>query len=78
MKLIVLNLPRSLSEVDFAKLFKKFGEIKSSNLVYDQQNGNSKGFGFIEMAQASDAENAIKELNGRLVEGKKIRVKAAN
>ena len=78
MKLMALNLPRSLSENDLAKLFKQYGNIKSCTLVMDAQTGKSKGFGFVEMALKHEAENAIKELNGRTLKDKKIRVKAAD
>jgi RNA recognition motif-containing protein len=78
MKLIVLNLPRDLGEDDLAELFKAHGEIKSCDLVLDGKTGTSKGFGFVEMAQARDAETAIKELHGSKVNKNKIRVKPAN
>lgn len=77
MKLIVLNLPRNFSENDLAKLFKTHGNIKGCNLVLDAQTGSSKGFGFVEMALAHEAEIAIKELNGSTLDKKKIRVKIA-
>ncbi len=78
MKLIVLNLPRNFSENDLAKLFKSYGNIKGCNLVLDVKAGTSKGFGFVEMALEHEALVAIKELNGSLIDKKKIRVKAAD
>jgi RNA recognition motif-containing protein len=78
MKLIVLNLPRNFSENDLAKLFKAYGNIKGCNLVLDAQTGTSKGFGFVEMALEHEALVAIKELNGSVIDKKKIRVKAAD
>jgi len=77
MKLIVLNLPRTLSENDLAIAFKKFGNIKSCTVVMDAKTGASKGFGFVEMALAHEAEKAIKMLNGSILQKNKIRVKAA-
>lgn len=77
MKLIVLNLPRDLSENDLAKLFKAHGNIKACDLVKDAQTGASKGFGFVEMALAHEAENAIKALHGTRLKKNKIRVKPA-
>ena len=77
MKLMILNLPRQFSENDLAKLLKTYGNIRSCSLVLDTQTGNSKGFGFVEMATAQDGATAIKELNGKLIQQKKIRVKAA-
>lgn len=78
MKLIVLNLPRSLVENDLAKMFKKFGNIRGCSLVIDEKTGGSKGFGFVEMAVTHEAEKAIQELNGSILEQKKIRVKKAD
>ena len=77
MKLIVLNLPRDLSEEELTNLFKDFGQIKSSNLVLDTETGKSKGFGFVEMTEQNDAEAAIEELHGRKINKNKIRVKPA-
>ncbi len=77
MKLIVLNLPRDLSEDELTNLFKDFGQIKSSNLVLDTETGKSKGFGFVEMTEQNDAEAAIEELHGRKINKNKIRVKPA-
>ena len=78
MKLIVLNLPRSCTENDLAKLFKRYGNIKGCTIVLDAQKGTSKGFGFVEMALKHEAAIAIEELNGSLLEKKKIRVKVAD
>jgi RNA recognition motif-containing protein len=77
MKLIVLNLPRDLSEDGLADLFKAHGDIKACNLVMDDKTGTSKGFGFVEMASETDAETAIKQLHGSKMGKNKIRVKAA-
>ncbi|MEH6477787.1 MAG: RNA-binding protein [Sneathiella sp.] len=78
MKLIVLNLPRSLSETDLASLFETFGKISACNLVMDDETGASKGFGFVEMTSDEEAEKAIEELHGKKIDGRKIRVKAAH
>ena len=75
MKLMALNLPRSLSENDLAKLFKAYGNIKGCSIVMDAATGKSKGFGFIEMALKHEAVTAIEKLNGSTVGDKKIRVK---
>lgn len=77
MKLIVLNLPRDLSEDELTNLFEDFGQIKTSNLVLDTKTGKSKGFGFVEMTEQNDAEAAIEELHGRKINKNKIRVKPA-
>jgi len=78
MKLIVLNLPRTFTENELARLFKAQGNIKSCTIVMDKKTGKSKGFGFVEMALAHEAETAIKALHGSVVGKKKIRVKVAD
>ncbi len=78
MKLIVLNLPRDLSEDALADLFKAHGNIKACDLVMDDKTGASKGFGFVEMALENEAVIAIKELHGSKVGKNKIRVKPAD
>lgn len=75
---MILNLPRSFSENDLAKLFKQYGHIKSCNLVMDAKAGTSKGFGFVDMAQEHEGKIAIESLNGSTVGQRKIRVKVAS
>ena len=77
MKLMLLNLPRSFSENDMAKMVKRYGNIKGCELMMDAHTGTSKGFGFVDMALQHEAVIAIKELNGTMIGSNKIRVKAA-
>ena len=75
---MILNLPRSFTEDELAKLLKKHGNIKSCDLVMDAQTGKSKGFGFVEMALEHEGKAAIAALNGSMLGQRKIRVKAAS
>ena len=75
MKLIILNLPRDLTEQSLALLFKKIGDIKSCTLIIDKYTGISKGFGFVEMALNHQGETAIQELHGTKIGKNKIRIK---
>lgn len=77
MKLLVRNLDRSTTESELMDLFQEFGVVQSCNLVMDQNSGESKGFGFIEMPKSGEAKAAIKTLNNRTVGNSKIRVKKA-
>lgn len=77
MKLIALNLPRDLSEQKLYKLFKVHGKVTACDLVVNDKNGASKGFGFVEMALEEDAMVAIEKLHGTKVNQNKIRVKPA-
>ncbi len=77
MKLLVRNLPRTLSEEALRKLFEAHGAVQSCNLVMDPKTGMSKGFGFVEMPRPGDAKAAVKTLNGHDIAGLKMRVKKA-
>lgn len=77
MKLIVLNLPRTFDEHDLEELFKVHGTVTACDLVLDDRNGDSKGFGFVEMKLEEEAMAAIEKLHGTKVNQNKIRVKPA-
>ena len=77
MKLLVRNLPRSLSENELKALFEAFGDVQSCDLVMDNVTGESKGFGFVEMPKIGHVKAAIQALNGKEISGNKIRVKKA-
>ena len=75
MKLLVRNLDRLTTEEELIGIFKEFGEIGYCTLVMDPKSGSSKGFGFIEMPNVSEAKAAIKNLNYKTIGRNKIRVK---
>ena len=77
MKLLIRNLDRLTTEEELKSLFQKFGTVQSCNLVTDKENGESKGFGFIEMPKIGEAKAAISKLNNKTVGSNKIRVKKA-
>lgn len=77
MKLLIRNLPRTLSEKDLKELFENYGQVQSCTLVTEKDSEKSKGFGFIEMPKAGEAKSAMKNLNGSDIDGNKIRVKKA-
>lgn len=78
MKLLIRNMARSTSEADLKTLFESFGAVQSCSLVLDPKSGGSKGFAFIEMPKPGEAKAAVKNLNGKDVDGKRIRVKKAD
>ena len=77
MKLLVRNLPRSLTEESVRELFEAFGNVQSCTIVMDAKTGLSKGFGFVEMPKPGEAKAATKNLNGKDISGNSIRVKKA-
>ena len=70
-------MARSTSEADLKILFESFGAVQSCSLVLDPKSGGSKGFAFVEMPKPGEAKAAVKNLNGKDVDGKRIRVKKA-
>jgi RNA recognition motif-containing protein len=75
MKLLVTNIARNLNKEDFEKLFIKFGPLQECTLVLDAKTQKSKGFGFVVIDDEVLAQKAIELINGRLVNGQKIKVK---
>ncbi len=76
-KLYVGNLAYSVSNSDLEELFSRFGQVKSVAVITDKFSGQSKGFGFIEMANAEDASKAIQTLNDTDLKGRNIKVSEA-
>ncbi len=77
MKLYVGGLAYSTTEDELTKLFAEFGAVVSTAIIKDRDTNQSKGFGFVEMAEDSEAQTAIKELNGKEVGGRSIMVNQA-
>ena len=71
-------MARSTSEEELKSLFESFGTVQSCSLVLDPKSGGSKGFAFIEMPKPGEAKAAVKNLNGKDVDGQRIRVKKAD
>ena len=71
------NLNYSLTEEELEKVFAEYGEVTSVKIIRDKYTDQSKGFGFIEMADDSAAQKAIDELNGTEVKGRELRVNQA-
>jgi len=78
MKLLIRNLARTTTEKELRASFEAIGTVQSCSLVLDKKSGASKGFAFVEMPRRGDAKAAIKLLNGKEIDGNKLRVKYAN
>ena len=78
MNIYVGNLNWNMSSEDLQNLFTPFGEVTSAKIVTDKfNNDRSKGFGFVEMPNDSEAKNAISSLNETELDGRTIVVKVA-
>ena len=77
MNVYVGNLPYSTSSDDLRETFEAFGEVTSANVISDRDSGRSKGFGFVEMSDDAQANEAIEKLNGSEMDGRTITVNEA-
>jgi len=73
----VSNLSFHTMEADLRKLFEQFGSVSSAKIITDRDSGRSRGFGFVEMDSAPEAEQAIKGLNNKEIEGRAMSVSVA-
>ncbi len=77
MNIYVGNLDYGVTESELRDAFSEFGEVSSVNLITDKFSGQSKGFGFVEMPNNSEADEAIKDLNGSTLKSRTIKVNQA-
>ena len=77
MNLYVGNLPYRMTEDQLKEAFEAYGQVSSCTIIKDKVTGSSKGFGFLEMPERTEAEAAITGLNGRELMGRKLNVNEA-
>jgi RNA recognition motif-containing protein len=66
-----------MSEDELRQAFSAFGEVSSVKILMDRETGRSRGFGFVEMPNQSEAEAAVAQLNGKDVGGRALRINEA-
>ena len=77
MNIYVGNLAREVTEEDLRTEFSAFGQVASVTVLKDKFTGESRGFGFVEMPAAAEAQAAIDGLNGKEVKGRTLNVNEA-
>ena len=77
MNIYVGNIAHKSTEEDIKGAFSAYGEVTKVSIVKDKFTGNSRGFGFVEMANDEEAKKAIAELNGKELEGRPLTVNEA-
>jgi RNA recognition motif-containing protein len=77
MNIYVGNLAYNVTEEDLKKAFEAYGQVASANVIRDQYSNQSKGFGFVEMPEAAEAQAAISALNGKELNGRSLNVNEA-
>lgn len=71
------SLPWSLEESEMKGYFEEYGEVSSARIITDKFTGRSKGFGFVEMPNDDEAQEAINQLNGSEMKGREVVVNQA-
>jgi cold-inducible RNA-binding protein len=76
-KIFVGNLSFDTTSADLEALFSQAGTCESAAVITDRATGRSRGFGFVEMSSAAEAQQAINTLNGRELQGRALNVSEA-
>jgi RNA recognition motif-containing protein len=76
-KLFIGGLPFSTSSERLREVFAQAGGVESATVVMEQETGRSRGFGFVEMTTAEDADAAVKKFNGQTMDGRTLKVEIA-
>ncbi len=76
-KLYVGNLSYSVTDSSLLDLFSPFGDVQSAQVIQDRETGRSKGFGFVEMSNDSDAQQAISAMHEKDHDGRPLTVNEA-
>jgi RNA recognition motif-containing protein len=74
MDIYVGNLPYAATDNDLQELFANYGTVTSARVIMDRMTGRSKGFGFVEMPERAEADQAIEAINGSDFMGRPLRV----
>ena len=77
MNIYVGNLPNTATENDLREAFQAFGQVDKTAVIKDKSSGESRGFGFVEMASREEATKAISMLNGKDLKGRTLKVNEA-
>ena len=77
LNLYVGNLPYSMNDQELNELFSQIGQVQSAKVMSDRETGRSRGFGFVEMADADAGHQAIEKLNGQDCDGRALVVNEA-
>ena len=77
MEIYVGNLPWSISDQDLSDAFGAYGNVEKASIISDRDSGRSKGFGFVTMNDADEANKAIEGMNGTEMDGRNLKVNEA-
>lgn len=78
MNIYVGNLSYDVTEESLRQAFEAFGQVTSATIIKDKYSGQARGFGFVEMPDQTEAQTAIKNLNGKELLGRQLNVNEAH
>lgn len=78
MTIYIGNIPYSMKEQNLIDVFQEFGPVDSAKVIIDKKTRRSKGYGFVEMKNEGDEDEAVEALNGKEIGGRKVKVSKAN
>ncbi len=78
MNIYIGNLSLNVTRDDLQAMFDEFGNVQEAKIIMDRRTKQSKGYGFVEMPSNSEADQAIKALNGKYIDGQNIKVRPAD
>ncbi len=76
-KLFVGGLSWGTDDAGLRTAFEQFGEVTDAKVIYDRDTGRSRGFGFVTFAEATDANTAMEQMNGAVLDGRTLTVNEA-
>jgi RNA recognition motif-containing protein len=77
MNIYVGNLPYQVDGAELQQIFSQYGQVKNASIIMDRETGRSRGFGFVEMANPDEAQQAIIALNDKDFNGRPLKVNEA-
>jgi RNA recognition motif-containing protein len=77
MNIYVGNLNYDTQDDDLREAFERFGQVSDARVIMDRYTGRSRGFGFVEMPNDSEAQSAIDQMNGADLQGRPLKVNEA-
>jgi len=77
MNIYVGNLPYDVGETQLSELFSQYGQVQAASVIMDRATGRSRGFGFVEMPNADEAQQAIDALNEKDFSGRPLKINEA-
>ena len=77
MEIFVSNIPFAAQPEDIRQLFESYGEVGRVNLITDRETGRPRGFGFVEMPNANEAQAAIAGLQNAKIQGRQLTINEA-